>query len=109
MQAGLDGGRKATEEFFQRRECKYPDIPLMDQRQKTEDGVTAHTQNSNAEKECCPQANNFRAIVLPAKLALGIDIIMEGGRRREARERPWLLDSFWAICPTVRSYILIFF
>ena len=55
----------------------------MDQRQKTEDGVTAHTQNSNAEKECCPQANNFRAIVLPAKLALGIDIIMEGGRRRD--------------------------
>lgn len=70
-----------------RGECKYSDLPLMYQRQKTEDWVTAHTQkNSNAGKECCLQANNFRAIVLPTKLALGVDIIMEGGRGREAEE-----------------------
>lgn len=59
-------------EFFQRREHKCFYTALVNQRQKARGWVTAHAlKNSRARKECCPQANNFRAIFLPSKLAMG--------------------------------------
>lgn len=69
----------------------------MNQKQKMRGVVTAHTlKNSRAEKECHPQAHDFRAIFLPSKLALGNRCAdpehkrqknNNKGRKREAKTR----------------------